>query len=264
MVHLFFKFTVMKILISPAKSMDEKCPFPEIDFTTPAFAKEATALAKKLKKLKPAKIMELMHVSSDIADLNAGRFKNWYLSETPTEEVRPAGYLFAGEVYRGMDFPSLSAAEVKKAQNRLRILSGMYGLLRPKDLMFPYRLEMGTKWEIDAKTKNLYQFWGAKLTKFLQKETSKDELIVNLASNEYAKAIQWKTIKRPVITPVFKEFKHGEYKVIAIFAKHARGAMARYLIRHDIESAEELKAYDIDGYSFDAKQSTDTELVFVR
>jgi len=258
------KLTVMKILISPAKSIDENCPFPEMEFTTPAFSKEATALSKKLKKLKPSKIMSLMHVSADIADLNAKRFKNWYLSETPTDEVRPAGYLFAGDVYRGMDFPSFSKAEVERAQNSLRILSGMYGLLRPKDLMFPYRLEMGTKWEINDKAKNLYEFWGAKLTKFLQKETEKDELIVNLASQEYAKAVQLKTIKRTVITPVFKEFKNGEYKIIAIFAKHARGAMARYIIQNNVKTADELKAYDVDGYSFDVKQSTDSELVFVR
>jgi len=244
--------------------MDESCPFPDTGYTTPAFAKEAISLSKKLKKLKPRKIMDLMHVSAAIADLNVHRYQNWYLSETPTDEVRPAGYLFTGEVYRGMDFPSFTKAEVERAQDSLRILSGMYGILRPKDLMFPYRLEMGTKWEINSKTKNLYEFWGTKLTKFLQRETGKDELIVNLASNEYAKAVQWKTIKRPVITPVFKEFKEGEYKIVAIFAKHARGAMARYLIKNNIQSAEELKAYDVDGYSFDAKQSTDTELVFVR
>lgn len=262
--YICSQFTVMKILISPAKSMDEQGSFPETDFTTPVFVKEAASLSKKLKKMKPSKLMELMHISAAIADLNARRYKNWYLSDTPTEEVRPAGYLFAGDVYRGLKFPDFTAAEVEKAQDRLRILSGMYGLLRPKDLIFPYRLEMGTKWEIDAKNKNLYEFWGNKLTKFLQKETAKDELLVNLASNEYAKAIQWKNMKRPVITPTFREFRDGEFKVIAIFAKHARGAMARYLIQHDIHSAEELKAYDVDGYSFDAKESTDTELVFVR
>lgn len=254
----------MKILLSPAKSLNEQCDFPDAAYTTPRFAKEATALAGKLKKLKAKKIMELMHVSADIADLNVNRYQHWYLSETPTEEVRPAGYLFTGEVYKGLDFATLSAAEQEKAQDRVRILSGMYGLLRPLDLMFPYRLEMGTKWQVTPKAKNLYEFWGDKLTKSLQQETAKDELIVNLASNEYAKAIQWKKIKNPVITPVFKEFKNGEFKVVMIFAKHARGAMARYLVQNDLKTAEDLKGYNVDGYSFDPKQSTESEWVFVR
>ncbi len=254
----------MKILISPAKSINQQCAYPQIDFTTPQFAKEATSLSKKLKKFKSKQLMDLMHVSADIADLNVHRFNNWYLSETPTEDVRPAGFLFTGEVYKGLDMISLSESELQTAQERLRMLSGMYGMLRPFDLMYPYRLEMGTSWKIDDKTKNLYAFWGQKITKQLLKETAKDELIINLASNEYAKVVQWKELKRPVITPNFKEFKNGEYKMIMIFAKHARGAMARYLIQHDIQSAEELKGYSVDGYSFDEKQSTETDWVFVR
>lgn len=254
----------MKILISPAKSINENCDFPPVSFTTPQFAKEAASLAKKLKKLKAKQLMDLMHVSKDIAELNVHRFRNWHLSDEPTEDVRPAGFLFTGEVYRGLDIASLSEKELEKAQDRLRMLSGMYGLLRPFDLMYPYRLEMGTSWQIDAKHKNLYAFWGQKLTKQLQKETARDELIVNLASNEYAKAVQWKELKRPVISPNFKEFKNGEYKMVMVFAKHARGAMARWLIRNDIQSAEELKGYDVDGYTFDEKLSTETEWIFVR
>lgn len=254
----------MKILISPAKSINENCPHPKTELSMPLFSKEATALSKKMKRFKPRQLMELMSVSADIADLNVMRFKNWYLSDVPTDDVRPAGYLFTGEVYRGLDIQSLSGKEIEIAQDRLRILSGMYGLLRPLDLIYPYRLEMGTSLQVNEKTKNLYAFWGQKLTKQLQKETAKDELIVNLASNEYAKAIQWKDIKRPVITPNFKEFKNGEYKMVMVFAKHARGAMARHLIQNDIQSAEELKAYNVDGYSFDAKQSTETDWVFVR
>lgn len=254
----------MKILISPAKSINEQCEFPQLDFTTPRFAKEATSLARKLKKLKPKQIMELMHVSKDIAELNVHRYKNWHLADEPTEDVRPAGFLFTGEVYRGLDIATLSAAELEKAQERLRMLSGMYGLLRPFDLMYPYRLEMGTSWQLDAKHKNLYSFWGDKLTKQLKKETEKGELIVNLASNEYAKAVQWKDLKRPVIAPNFKEFKNGEYKMVMVFAKHARGAMARYLIQNDLKTAEDLKGYNVDGYTFDEKQSTETDWVFVR
>lgn len=254
----------MKILLSPAKSLNEDCEFPQVEFTTPLFAKEAKQLAGKLKKLKKKQVMELMHVSAAIAELNVDRFKNWYLSEEPTKEVRPAGFLFFGEVYKGLDFPTLSSATQEKAQERLRFLSGMYGMLRPFDLMHPYRLEMGTKFAANAKAENLYEFWGNKLTKQLEKETEKNELIVNLASGEYAKAIQWKTIKRPHITPVFKEFKNGEYKIVAIFAKHARGAMARYLLQNDIKTADGLKGFDTDGYKFDANQSSDQEFVFTR
>lgn len=235
-----------------------------MEVSQPLFAKEAGSLAKKLKKFKRQELMKLMHVSEDIAALNEHRYKNWYLSETPTEEVRPAGFLFTGEVYKGLDLQSLSAEEMHKAQDRLRMLSGMYGLLRPMDLIYPYRLEMGTNWKMDDKFKNLYAFWGNKLTKQLQKETEKNELIVNLASNEYAKAVNWKEINRPVITPNFKEFKNGEFKMIMIFAKHARGAMARYLIQHDLQHAEDLKAYNVDGYTFDEQQSTEKEWVFVR
>lgn len=254
----------MKILISPAKSINEHCEFPSFDYTQPTFSKEAKALAGKLKKMKAKDIMELMHVSKDIAELNVNRNKSWYLSAEPTEEVRPAAFLFTGEVYKGLDVESLSAKELEKAQQNLRILSGMYGLLKPMDLIYPYRLEMGTRWEIKEGITNLYQYWGDKLTKSLLKETQKGEAIINLASGEYNKAIQWKKIKNPVVTPVFKEFKNGEYKVVMIFAKHARGAMARYILQHDLSDIGELKGYQVDGYSFDEKQSSDSEWVFVR
>lgn len=254
----------MKILISPAKSINESCTFESLNFTQPIFAKEAKQLVTKLKKFKPKQLMDLMHISADIADLNVFRYKNWYLSEEPSDEVRPAGFLFTGEVYRGLNFASLSESEMKHAQEQLRILSGMYGLLKPFDLMYPYRLEMGTKLEVNEKTKNLYSFWGDKLTKSLVKETEKDEVIVNLASNEYAKAIAWKSLKQQVVTPVFKEFKNGEYKIVMTYAKHARGTMTRYIIQEKCVSAEDLKGFNIDGYSYDEKQSTAEEFVFVR
>lgn len=254
----------MKILISPAKSINENCQIPSFDYTQPLFAKEAKALVGKLKKMKAKDLMELMHVSKDIAELNVNRNKSWHLSEEPTEHVRPAAFLFTGEVYKGLEMESLTASELEKAQKNLRILSGMYGLLKPMDLIHPYRLEMGTRWEIKDGITNLYQFWGDKLTKSLLKETGKNEPIINLASGEYNKAIQWKKVKNPVVTPVFKEFKNGEYKVIMIFAKHARGAMSRYLIQNELTELEDLKNYQVDGYSFDEKQSSDTEWVFVR
>lgn len=254
----------MKILISPAKSINEQCQYPEGLFTQPVFAKEAKSIAVKLKKFKAKQLMELMHVSKDIAELNVNRFKNWYLAEAPTEEVKPAGFLFTGEVYRGLDIATLSDEQLESAQQNLRILSGMYGLLKPFDLIYPYRLEMGTKFSPKADKNNLYQFWDDKLTKSLAKETAEDEPIVNLASNEYAKAVQWKKIKQPVITPVFKEFKDGEYKIVMMYAKHARGAMARYILENKLESLDELKGYDVDGYSFNEPLSTASEWVFTR
>jgi uncharacterized protein len=254
----------MKILISPAKSINENCSFPETSFTTPLFSKEAKSLAVKLKKLKAKDLMELMHVSKDIAELNVNRFKKWHLTAEPTDVVKPAGFLFTGEVYRGLDVASLSTEQLNKAQKDLRILSGMYGLLKPLDLMHPYRLEMGTKFEVKEGIANLYQFWGDKLTKTLSKELDKNEPVINLASNEYAKAINWKKIKQPIITPVFKEFKNGEYKIVMMYAKHARGAMARYILENDFSDAEQLKTYNVDGYAFDANQSTANEWVFTR
>jgi cytoplasmic iron level regulating protein YaaA (DUF328/UPF0246 family) len=163
-----------------------------------------------------------------------------------------------------LDFASLSKKEMELAQDQLRILSGMYGLLRPFDLMYPYRLEMGTKWAVTPKQKNLYAFWGDKLTKSLLAETGEDEVIVNLASSEYFKSIQWNKVNRRHITPVFKEFKGGEYKIVMTFAKHARGSMTRYILQNNCQTVDDLKLFDVDGYSFDVKQSTEQELVFVR
>jgi cytoplasmic iron level regulating protein YaaA (DUF328/UPF0246 family) len=255
---------IMKILISPAKSINENCEFPSFNYTQPTFSKEAKALVGKLKKMKAKNIMELMHVSKDIAELNVNRNKSWYLSAEPTDDVKPAAFLFTGEVYKALDPHSLSESELDKAQKSLRILSGMYGLLKPMDLIHPYRLEMGTRWDIKENIHSLYQFWGDKLTKSLLKETEKGEAIINLASTEYNKAILWKKVKNQVITPVFKEFKNGEYKVVMIFAKHARGAMARYIIQNELTNVEDLKNYQVDGYSFDEKQSSASEWVFVR
>lgn len=254
----------MKILISPAKSMNEQCEFPELKFTTPDFAKEATALHAKLKKMSAKKLMDMMHVSKDIAELNVNRYAAWHLTDEPTEDVKPAGFLFTGEVYRGLDFATLSKKEMELAQKELRILSGMYGLLKPFDLMYPYRLEMGTKWAVTPKQKNLYAFWDNKLTKSLLDETAKDEVIVNLASSEYFKAIQWKKVDRQHVTPVFKEFKGGEYKVVMTYAKHARGSMTRFILQNNCQTVDDLKLFNTDGYSFDVKQSTEEELVFVR
>ena len=253
----------MKILISPAKSINEQAEFPSFEYSQPIFAKEAKTIAGKMKKFKTKDLMDLMHVSKDIAELNVNRFKNWHLEEVPSETVKPAVFLFTGEVYRGLDFDSLSTEAQQRGQQELRILSGMYGLLKPFDLIFPYRLEMGTRFSPNEEQKNLYQFWDEKLTKLLQKELQSGEPIVNLASNEYAKAVQLKKMKNIVVTPVFKEFKNGEYKVVMMYAKHARGAMARYILENNIQQLEDLKGFSTGGYTF-SEGSESGELLFVR
>ena len=254
----------MKILLSPAKSINESCNYPEFTFSTPDFKKEAAQLVRRLKKIRSKDLMELMHVSKDIAELNVYRYKNWYLSDQPSEEVRPAAFLFTGEVYKGLSIENFNSDQLQIAQDSIRILSGMYGLLKPLDLIYPYRLEMGTRLEVKESVNNLYDFWNTKLTKSLIKQTEKEEAVVNLASVEYAKSIQLKSLNRTVITPTFKEFKNGDYKVIMMFAKHARGSMARYIIENNIQQIEDLKGFQTGGYSFDEKLSTENDWVFVR
>lgn len=254
----------MKILISPAKSIDTSinCKVPET--TTAQFLKEANQLMGKLSRFSVDKLMKLMHISTDIAELNAGRNKNWKLPTAPSDEIKPAITVFTGEVYRGLDVQSFSREDFEFANNHLRILSGLYGILKPLDLMYPYRLEMGTKWEISPKTKNLYAFWNDKLNKALTNELDKDEAIINLASTEYFKAIQPKKLKNRVVTPVFKDFKNGDYKVIMMYAKNARGQMANFIIKNKLTNPEDLKAFEGGNYRFDSNLSSEDEWVFTR
>jgi uncharacterized protein len=254
----------MKILISPAKSIGQQNLQSSIQSTEGVFLTEAESLAKKLQKFSSKKIEKLMHVSNDIASLNYERFQAWEKPVDENDVIRPAIAQFTGEVYRGLDAESLTSQQMEFAQNHLRILSGMYGILKPMDLMYPYRLEMGTSWAITPKTKNLYQFWGTKLSKQLNREMENEEVIVNLASAEYFKAIDKKVLKAKVITPHFKELKNGEYKIVAIFAKNARGKMARYSIENEITEAKELKKFDWDGYLFHESLSNETDWVFTR
>jgi len=253
----------MKILISPAKSINEKA-IKSSDSTIPMFQNEAQKIVKNLRKLKVDDLKQLMSISEDLAQLNWKRYKNWKKSDSESEELISAGFAFSGEVYRGLDLASLNSEDLEIATKNLRILSGMYGILKPNDLIYPYRLEMGTRFSPIEEQKNLYEFWKDKLAKTLKKELEKEEIIINLASNEYFKAIDVKQIKNKIITPVFKEFKNGNFSIVMMYAKHARGAMARYLIQNEITNIEELKLYNIDGYSFDANQSTANEWVFVR
>jgi len=228
------------------------------------FQNEAQKIVKNLRKLKVDDLKQLMSISEDLAQLNWKRYKNWKKSDSESEELISAGFAFSGEVYRGLDLASLNSEDLEIATKNLRILSGMYGILKPNDLIYPYRLEMGTRFSPIEEQKNLYEFWKDKLAKTLKKELEKEEIIINLASNEYFKAIDVKQIKNKIITPVFKEFKNGNFSIVMMYAKHARGAMARYLIQNEITNIEELKLYNIDGYSFDANQSTANEWVFVR
>jgi hypothetical protein len=254
----------MKVLLSPAKSIDVKGINRVYQSSVPAFLKETHTLVSKLKKMDPVKLGKLMHISSDLAELNVQRYKDWQDPIVQQEEIVPCILAFSGEVYRGMDARTFIDAELEWANDHLRILSGLYGILKPLDLMYPYRLEMGTKWEVSPKARNLYQFWGKKLALYLNDELKKGEVIVNLASTEYFKAVDKKTLKARVITPVFKEFKNGEFKVVMMYAKHARGAMARYIVTNRVEESDELKLYTVEGYEFDEKQSTADEWVFVR
>ena len=254
----------MKILLSPAKSLHSACPVQVDTYSIPCFQKETTQLVSKLKRLKPTKLIELMHISSDLAELNAQRYSSWEFPTALTDSVFQSVFTFNGEAYRGLSAETLTAEELNKAQEKLRILSGLYGILKPLDLMFPYRLEMGTKWEITPKQKNLYAFWGDKLTTYLNNELTEGDVVVNLASNEYAKVIQPMKLSTLMVTPVFKEYKNGEYKTVMMYAKHARGKMARYLIQNELESIDQLKLYSEDRYQFDENLSSEREWVFVR
>ena len=252
----------MKIVISPAKSLDYTTALPTQRFTEPQFLDKANTIQKTLKKKKPKQLMELMDISEKLADLNWQRNQDWALPFTP-ENARPAVYAFNGDVYTGLDAYTIPADKLDVLQDQLRILSGLYGILRPLDLMQEYRLEMGTSIAIGAK-KNLYEFWKKTITDTLNKELTKDELFINLASNEYFSAVDTKALKVPVITPEFKDYKDGKLKMISFFAKKARGLMVRYIIDTHAKTIEDLKGFNYEGYAFDANLSKGNRLVFTR
>lgn len=254
----------MKILLSPAKSLDYDQNI-NTPFTSEAhFLKEADYLAKKLRKMSKKKLGQLMHISESLSDLNHDRYQNWEAPTTLNENSKPAATVFTGEVYKGLDVATFSDKDFENAQKDVLLLSGLYGVLKPLDLMYPYRLEMGTKWSVTPKKKNLYDYWGNKIAKFINEETKDDEVIVNLASNEYYKAVDKKTLKARVITPVFKDLKGDKFKVIMMYAKHARGAMARDIIQNQYQNIEDLKGYNVDGYTYNEEMSSESEWVFVR
>lgn len=252
----------MKIVISPAKSLDFESPLPTQQHTGALFLKQANTIQKVLQKKKPKQLSELMGISEKLADLNWQRNQAW---QTPfsLENARQAIFAFNGDVYLGLDAQSLPLEKLDTLQDKLRILSGLYGVLKPLDLMMPYRLEMGTKIAVGTSA-NLYAFWKPIITKSLNEELQKGELFVNLASNEYFEAVDIKTLKVPVITPEFKDYKDGKLKIISFFAKKARGMMVRYIIDTNAETIEDLEGFNYEGYAFDANLSKDTTLVFTR
>lgn len=253
----------MKVLLSPAKALDMDKEINAPSTSEPVFMEQSAALMKKLARLSPKKIGSMMHLSKDLADLNHDRFQTWEPETSLNGKNTYAIAAFNGEVYRGFDAPSLSKDKMIEAQNTVRILSGLYGILKPLDIIYPYRLEMGTKWSVTPKTNSLYKFWGSKIADALNAE-NEDGIIVNLASTEYFKAVDRKALKGTVITPTFKEFKNGDYKVIMVFAKRARGSMARYIVDHSITNPEDLKAFDTDGYRYDENLSSENDWVFTR
>ncbi|MCL1091248.1 peroxide stress protein YaaA [Shewanella profunda] len=254
----------MLILVSPAKTLDfEQPPLTRVH-SQPDFLLHSQELIQVCRQLAPSDIATLMKVSDKIAGLNAARFEEWQPQLT-LENAKQAIFAFRGDVYTGFDADTLSLEELDRTQLQLRILSGLYGLLRPLDLMLPYRLEMGTALN-NARGKNLYEFWGDILTLAVNKAVAKqgDNIIVNLASNEYFKAIKVKQLDGQLITPVFKDYKNGQYKVISFFAKRARGMMARYIISQHINSIDKLTKFDVAGYYYSEEHSTPSEPTFLR
>ena len=253
----------MKIVISPAKSLNLESTIPTDSFTQPVFLDEAVRLNTILKKKKPRSLSKLMDISDQLAALNWERNQAFEPPFTRAN-ARQAVYTFDGDVYQGLDAYSLANGKIETLQESLRILSGLYGLLKPLDLIQPYRLEMGTALRVGRK-KNLYEFWKDRLTKQLNAELEDGELFINLASNEYFSAIDKKKLKVPVVTPIFKDWKNDKLKVISFFAKKARGSMVRYALDTGAKTVEDLKGFNYDDYLYSkAHTLRDDQPVFVR
>mgnify|MGYP002636676453 CR=1 FL=1 len=254
----------MLIVVSPAKTLDYDSEVPTEEFSRPDQLKNSRLLINRLKDFSALDLAELQHVSSKIAELNFERNHDWKTPFT-LKNARQAIYAFKGDVYTGLDAYSMSDKNIEFAQQHLRILSGLYGVLRPLDLMRPYRLEMGTKLRT-AEADNLYQFWDMQITQSLNKQLKliKSDTLINLASNEYFKSVKVKNLKAQVITPVFKDYKNGEYKMIGFFAKKARGMMSRYIIENELSGVEDIKIFNSEGYEFNATLSNDSIWTFTR
>jgi uncharacterized protein len=256
----------MLVLISPAKSFNPKAFGPDSPsahiHSDPDFVEESIRLIKKMGTFSRKKVGELMNISPELAKLNVDRYQKWAPSPK-REDTTQAILAFNGEVYRGLNAKDMGEEDLDFAQNHLRILSGLYGVLRPLDLMQAYRLEMGTKLKY-YNYKNLYQFWGDKITKRLNVDLDNSNHIINLASSEYYKSIKEVKLKAQVITPIFKDFSNGTYKVLMTYAKNARGVMANYIIKNRIIEPELIKSFDGSGYTYDPNQSDEANWVFTR
>lgn len=255
----------MKLVLSPAKSLDYESPIPVKTYSQPQFLEEAEYLVKKLRGLSAGQLKKLMDISDDLAQTNVQRFAQWNIPFTE-DNARQAIFAFKGDVYLGLDAYSMNQKDLEFAQNTVRILSGLYGLLKPLDLMQPYRLEMGTRLKVTAAKTDLYKFWGDEITKKLAHDMQEDgdDVLVNLASNEYFKAVKPKLLVKQIITPEFKDAKNGEYKMIQFFAKKARGLMTAYIIKNRITNINDLKGFDYEGYGFNSRLSSKDKWVFTR
>ena len=251
-------------VISPAKTLDFDTPSVTSVFTQPAYLAESQLLIDQLRDLPASAVSHLMSISEKLGQLNAQRFLEWQQPFSPAN-AKQALLAFKGDVYTGMAAETFSAADFTFAQQHLRILSGLYGLLKPLDLIQPYRLEMGTRFA-NVRGKNLYEFWGDRLTEALNRELDQQQerVLINLASTEYFGAVNRKRLDGEIITPVFKDRKNGHYKIISFFAKKARGYMSAYIIQNQIKNVEDIKMFDVTGYYFDQASSSPAEWVFLR
>ena len=252
----------MKLVLSPAKSLDFKSELPTVKTTEAQFLPQSLRLNKVLRKKSAKGISKLMHVSDALGQLNYERNQDWQLPFTQ-DNARQAIYAFSGDVYRGLDAYTIPKEKIDVLQDKVRILSGLYGILKPLDLMQAYRLEMGTKLPVGT-NKNLYEFWKKDIVKALNQELEDEEVFVNLASNEYFKAIDTKALKVPIVNIDFKEFKDGKYKIVAIYAKLARGLMTRYIIDTNANTIDDLKGFTTEGYGLSDELSSENHLVFTR
>lgn len=255
----------MLTVISPAKTLDYESPLPVgLAPTRPDFLADSAELIDILREYSPSQVASLMSLSDKLAALNVARFQSWQ-PDYAEPDARPALFAFKGDVYTGLDVERLLATDLDRAQQHLRILSGLYGLLRPLDLMLPYRLEMGTEL-VNSRGKQLYDFWGDRITLALNQALAEqgDEVLINLASNEYFRAVQTKKLKASIFTPQFKDEKNGQFKMISFFAKKARGRMAAWLLQNDVRKPEDLRDFAVDGYQFNNALSSGQTLVFTR
>ena len=255
----------MLILVSPAKTLDYESELKVKEFSIASHLSDSNLLVKELQKRSPEDLASLMGLSEKLSPLNFEFDMNWAKPTKLSESARQAIFAFKGDVYQGLEASSLSRSEIKYAQKNLCILSGLYGMLKPLDLMYPYRLEMGTKMK-NKRGDNLYEFWGSKVTNSLNKLgiENRSKAVVNLASVEYFSSINKNNLSGQVISPIFKDYKNGEYKIISFFAKKARGMMARFIIDNKIDDPKDLKSFDVSKYKYNKKESTDLFPVFFR